>query len=155
MNEDQFGVALALLGQTEKKEDLKILYDDLAISDGLSIDGFMLALNRQVTSMFMLSNIYILEKAFYPLEKEKFIHLLIYFGLLFHRLRQKGHEEESLKRILEAFNALYDGTCLNDDQKDFSGQRYIYANDFRLLLTTTGNITNFLTIVSPWMVFSS
>ena len=63
--------------------------------------------------------------------------------LLLRRLRQKGHEEESLKRILEAFNALYDGTCLNDDQKDFSGERYIYANDFRLLLTTTGNLINF------------
>ena len=46
MNEDQFGIALALLGQTEKKEDLKILYDELAISDGLAVDGFLLALNR-------------------------------------------------------------------------------------------------------------
>ena len=69
--------------------------------------------------------------------------MFIDFALLFRRLRQKGHEEESLKRIVEAFNALYDGTCLNDDQKDFSGERYIYANDFRLLLTTTGNLINF------------
>ena len=46
LNEDQFGVALALLGQTEKKEDLKILYDELAISDGLGVNEFYNALNR-------------------------------------------------------------------------------------------------------------
>lgn len=45
LNEVQFGVALALLGQTEKKEELKELFDDLAISDGLAIDGFFIALN--------------------------------------------------------------------------------------------------------------
>lgn len=64
------------------------------------------------------------------------ICLLIWFSL--RRLRQKGNEDEALKRIHEAFNALYEGTCVNDDQKDFTGQRYIYANDFRLLLTITG-----------------
>ena len=46
LNEVQFGVALALLGQTEKKEELKELFDDLAISDGLAVDGFFIALNR-------------------------------------------------------------------------------------------------------------
>ena len=46
LNEVQFGVALALLGQTEKKETLKVLFDDLAISDGLAADGFYTALNR-------------------------------------------------------------------------------------------------------------
>jgi hypothetical protein len=46
LSEVQFGVALALLGQTEKKETLKSLFDDLAISDGLALEGFYTALNR-------------------------------------------------------------------------------------------------------------
>lgn len=46
LSEVQFGVALALLGQTEKKETLKNIFDDLAISDGLASDGFYTALNR-------------------------------------------------------------------------------------------------------------
>ena len=54
------------------------------------------------------------------------------------RLRAKGNEEEALNRIKDAFDALYEGTCPNDDQKDFTGQRFIYAVDFRLLLTVTG-----------------
>lgn len=54
------------------------------------------------------------------------------------RLRAKGNEDEALNRIKHAFDALYEGTCLNDDQKDFTGQRFIYAADFRLLLTVTG-----------------
>jgi predicted acyltransferase len=56
------------------------------------------------------------------------------------RLRAKGNEEEALNRIKYAFDALYEGTCLNDDQKDFTGQRFIYAADFRLLLTVTGRM---------------
>jgi hypothetical protein len=55
-------------------------------------------------------------------------------------LRAKGNEEEALNRIKYAFDALYEGTCLNDDQKDFTGQRFIYAADFRLLLTVTGRM---------------
>lgn len=56
------------------------------------------------------------------------------------RLRQRGNEEDALNRIQDAFDALYEGTCPNDDQKDFTGQRYIYANDFRLLLTEIGEL---------------
>jgi hypothetical protein len=56
------------------------------------------------------------------------------------RLRQRGNEEDALNRIQDAFDALYEGTCPNDDQKDFTGQRYIYANDFRLLLTEIGDL---------------
>jgi hypothetical protein len=62
-----------------------------------------------------------------------------------HRLRAKGNEEEALNRIKYAFDALYEGTCLNDDQKDFTGQRFIYAADFRLLLTVTGRM------LLPWI----
>jgi hypothetical protein len=78
INEDQFGTALALLGQTEKRERLKQLYDDLAVSDGMSIDGFFTALNR---------------------------------------LRQKNAQDEHMDKIQEAFDALYEGSCLDDNQK--------------------------------------
>jgi Ca2+-binding EF-hand superfamily protein len=106
LNEDQFGMALVLLGQTSTREQLKRLYDDLAISDGMHLDGFFVALNR---------------------------------------LRQKSNDEEGIDRIQDAFDALYEGTCLNDDQKNFAGQRYIYAADFRLLLTITGEDNERLT----------
>ena len=46
LTEAQFGVTLALLGQSERRDILKDLYDDLAVSDGLAITGFLVALNR-------------------------------------------------------------------------------------------------------------
>ena len=40
LNEDQFGIALALLGQTESMDQLKKLYDHEARADGLDDAGF-------------------------------------------------------------------------------------------------------------------
>ena len=54
------------------------------------------------------------------------------------RLRTKNTEDEFLERIQDAFDSLYEGTCMKDDQKDFTGQRYLIARELRLLLTTLG-----------------
>jgi hypothetical protein len=47
--------------------------------------------------------------------------------------------------LSQAFDALYRGTCPQDDQKDFGGNRYILAKDLRLLVRTTGDESERLT----------
>ena len=101
LNEDQFGIALALLGQTESMDHLKRLYDQEAVADGL--------------------------------DEERFKRCLA-------RLRTKSStDDDQAARIRDAFDALYRGTCPNNDQKDFGGNRYIFAKDLRLLVRTTGD----------------
>jgi len=114
MTEDQFYKGLSLLGFVEKSERVRTLW-----------------LRSKKNSI----------------DKKNFVLLLI-------QLREKKDEKQTdnnknkdedvppeddiFTRIEEHFEALYEGTCEFDDQRDESGKKYILASELRRILTTLG-----------------
>lgn len=60
------------------------------------------------------------------------------FTSVLSRMRIFRLAEDQLSRIQVCFDALYDGTCPMDTQRDKSGRKYILASDLRMLITNRG-----------------
>jgi hypothetical protein len=95
---ENFCVALALLGQTEKRERLKNEFDTMG-QDLISLSEFMELLNS---------------------------------------LRLKSDNRDINKSIREAFDAIYEATCPQDDQRDSTGRKFLTAHDLRRVMTNEG-----------------
>jgi Ca2+-binding EF-hand superfamily protein len=97
LNEEQFGLSLALMGQNEPAEYVKVLFNKYVDGAGVLRHGFFAALSS---------------------------------------LRQRVNDND--EALEAAFDDLYQGTCFDDMQKDATGNKYIWARDFRNLLTSMG-----------------
>lgn len=99
INEEQFTLALALLGQRERVDKVRALYLT-ARTEFITIDHF-----------------------------KKMIVML----------RSRADYPDLQASIRDAYDALYEGTCEQDTQRDEFGEKYLLVRDLREVLTALGN----------------
>lgn len=119
----QFQVALSLLGQQESNDKLQDMFVKELQSQGSSSSGSGAGEKEQ-------------QRGKETIDKDTFKRLVAEL-----RLAVVGADDHTviIARIRDAFDALYEGTCELDDQRDEYGDKYIYAKALRQHLTTLGN----------------